>query len=90
MNKFHSDATKEMMRETSKKNVSVLQFDKNMNFICKYISISEANRKTSIAIQNISACCRGDRKYAGGYIWKYTSDMENYFFETLAEHSVCK
>lgn len=78
MNKFHSDETIEMMRETSKKNVSVLQFDKNMNFICKYISISEASRRTSIARPNISACCRGIVEHVGGYIWKYASDMPTY------------
>lgn len=71
--KFHSDKTKEMMRETSKKNVSVLQFDKNMNFICKYMSISEASRKTSVARPNISSCCRGIVKQAGGFIWRYAS-----------------
>lgn len=75
MCKFHSDKTKEMMRETSKKNVSVLQFDKNMNFICKYISISEASRKTSVARPNISTCCRGIIEQAGGFIWRYASDI---------------
>lgn len=87
MCKFHSDKTKEMMRETSKKNVSVLQFDKNMNFICKYISISEASRKTSVARPNISSCCRGVTEQAGGFIWRYASDIANtiLFDSTISE-----
>lgn len=85
MHKFHSDETKEMMRRTSKKNVAVLQFDKNMNFICKYISVSEASRKTLVARQNISACCRGVAEHAGGFIWRYASEVCDHTISTLQE-----
>ena len=35
-----------------------------------YPSIQEASRRTSINRGNISACCRGKRKTAGGYHWR--------------------
>ena len=83
MCKFHSDETKEMMRQTSQKNVPILQFDKNMNFVYKYISVSEASRKTSVARPNISRCCRGITKRAGGYIWRYADDKSNEFGQAI-------
>ena len=45
--------------------------DLNNYFIKEFDSIAEANRKTSIAASNISACCKGKHKHAGGYIWKF-------------------
>ena len=36
-----------------------------------YPSTMEAWRVTGIAYQNISQCCNGKRKSAGGYIWRY-------------------
>lgn len=58
----------EMTRHTSLCK-PVLQFDLNMNFIREYFSASEAYRITKIS--KITACCRGERNKAGGYIWKY-------------------
>ena len=37
-----------------------------------YPSVAEAYRKTGI--NHISSVCRGERLYAGGYIWKYKSE----------------
>lgn len=48
---------------------SVLQLDKNSNLIKEYNSVAEAQKTTGI--NNISACCTGNRKSAGGYIWRY-------------------
>ena len=50
---------------------SVLQYDKDMNFISEYISIRDAERKTSINRSNISKCCKNKVRSAGGFIWKY-------------------
>lgn len=36
-----------------------------------YKSLSEAAKETSINIANISKCCLGQRKTAGGYKWRY-------------------
>jgi hypothetical protein len=50
---------------------SVEQYDKNNNFIKLFKSISEAHRKTNVALSDIHRCCNNERKTAGGYVWKY-------------------
>lgn len=40
----------------------------------KYESQSEAARQTDVLQSDISACCRGLQKTAGGLIWKYAND----------------
>lgn len=47
----------------------VYQYTMDGIFVEKYGSMREALRKTSI--YHISCCCNGNRKSAGGYIWKY-------------------
>lgn len=47
----------------------VLQF-KNGAFIKAWESMSEAARKLNIPVSNICKCVSGDRKTAGGYIWR--------------------
>lgn len=47
----------------------VLQLDSFGNVIAEFDSIKEAQKQTGI--KNISAVCRGRRKMAGGYWWKY-------------------
>ena len=56
-------------------NKSVNCYDLQMNFICQYISASEAERVTNICAQNIRNCCKGIRKTSGGYIWRYTDEL---------------
>lgn len=51
------------------KHKPVIQYDKKGNKIAEYISTREANRMTGI--YHISATCRGVRKTAGGYKWKF-------------------
>ena len=48
----------------------VLQI-KGGNIIAEFYGTYEAERKTGINFRNISAVCRGKRKSAGGYQWKY-------------------
>lgn len=55
--------------ETTKK--EVFQLSKNNVIINKFRSITEASNKTKIKICNISQCALGQRKTAGGYIWRY-------------------
>lgn len=54
----------------------VEQYDKNNNFINKYISVSEASRQTGIGRSNINNCIRNLTKSAGGYIWMYENMEE--------------
>jgi len=49
--------------------IPVLQFSLDGEFIKEWVSISEAKRQ--LGKINISACCKGRKKRAGGYIWKY-------------------
>ena len=52
----------------------VLQFTKDGKFVNEYYSTNEAWRCTLISQGNISACCKGTRIHAGGYIWKYKNN----------------
>ena len=50
---------------------SILQYDKNMNFIQEYTSLQKASQILNIPQPCISECLREKHKTAGGYIWKY-------------------
>jgi len=51
----------------------VVQIDKAAKCeIGRYHSVREASRRTGI--YHIDACCRGIRKTAGGYLWRYAKD----------------
>lgn len=58
---------------------AVVQFDKNGNFIREWPYIQLAAQELNIVSSHISGCCKNKkgRKTAGGFIWKYKSDVEN-------------
>ena len=61
-----------LLEEKDKKlRKATIQYDKSGNFLRKYISLIEAERATGIRNGNISSVCKGKRKTAGGYVWKY-------------------
>lgn len=69
---IYSKETIRKMSESHKgqKTIQVSKYDLNENYIRTYNSITEAkiqNPKCS----NIVKVCRGERKQAGGFIWKY-------------------
>lgn len=47
------------------------QYDLDENFIRSWRSVIESSRQLKIKDSNIIAVCKGKRKSAGGYIWKY-------------------
>lgn len=50
----------------------VQMFDKKTGeLLATFPSTREAERVTGISQSNISSCCNGKRKSAGGYIWRY-------------------
>lgn len=49
----------------------VLQFTKSCEFVREWPSTSEASRQLVISQGNICSCCNGERKSAGGYVWRY-------------------
>lgn len=55
---------------------SILQMSKEDITINKFESIAQAANKTNILKSCISACCRGIQKSAGGFRWKYASDVD--------------
>ena len=68
--------TKEEMRRGSKLGAKlnsklISQFTLDGEFIKTYPSAGEAERQIGIDRNNINNCCRGKRKTAGGFIWKF-------------------
>lgn len=52
-------------------NKPVLCYNKNMNLLKEYRSVTEASLDTKVLGTHISRCARGKRPSAGGYVWKY-------------------
>lgn len=55
----------------NKNSRKVLQYDPYGNFIREWNCIRDVERTLHICNQSISHCCKGKRKTAGGYIWRY-------------------
>ena len=80
LNKPKKNGSKGKFGKDNAKSKIVLQIDKNTNKILnKYYGISEAERITGIANQQISKCClkRKGSYTAGGYIWRYADEDKN-------------
>ena len=74
--KHHSEDTKRKMSEAHKGKIyantkPILQFSKDGELIAEYPSEMEASRQTGCNNSHIGSCCKGERKSAGGFIWKY-------------------
>ena len=74
--KHHSEDTKRKMSEAHKGKIyantkPILQFSKNGELIAEYSSLTEAERQTGCNNSHICECCKGERKSARGFIWKY-------------------
>ena len=74
--KHHSEDTKRKMSEAHKEKIyastkPILQFSKNGELIAEYSSLTEASRQTGCSAPHICSCCKGKRKSAGGFIWRY-------------------
>lgn len=52
----------------------VKQFSLDGNFIKEYDTITQASKETGVGIARISDVARGNRKTAGGFIWKFSND----------------
>ena len=74
--KRHTEASKRKMSIAKRGNVptakKVMCVEKNV----VYISTYDVEQQTGIPHSNVSACCLGKRKTAGGYHWKYIIDVE--------------
>jgi group I intron endonuclease len=67
---------KKMMQDGNYKlrDIPIVQFDRKMNFITEYPSIKSAAKVLSADDGTICKCCKGKRKTAYNYIWKYKKD----------------
>ena len=55
--------------------VSVNQYNGEV-LIKTYGSVGEASRQTGVQRTNIQKVCRGKRKFAGGFSWKYAKNID--------------
>ena len=66
-NAIHGTRTKRVAEKLSQK---VIQLDLNDNILNVFKSMKQAERETGIPNGNISSCCNGRTKSAGGYKWR--------------------
>ena len=57
--------------ENNPRALKVIQCDKQGNIIKIWDYIKQASLELKIKDSNISECCKGKRKSAGGFIWRY-------------------
>ena len=73
--KYNNSYGTRLKRISKKSSVSlskkVYQYDKELNLIKEWLGTREIERNTGYRCQNISACCLGQQKTCGGYIWSY-------------------
>ena len=75
-----------MYQKIPKNAKSVLQYDKEGNFIKEWKSAAEA--KKFLGIDNITVVCNGKRKYAGGYIWKWGENSYSIEAKKVCQYSL--
>ena len=66
-NLIHGTRTKRAAEKRFKK---VIQLDLNDNVLNEFESMRQAERETGVLVGNISSCCNGKTKSAGGYKWR--------------------
>lgn len=55
------------------RNQRIIQYDLSGNALRVWESIKEASEKLNVPREGISACCRGENKTSGGYVWTYAN-----------------
>lgn len=55
----------------SRQTKRIQQYDLKNDLIRNWSSIKDASQKLKISNGHICSCCKGKRKSAGGFIWKY-------------------
>ena len=66
-NNIHGTRIKRAAEKLSRK---VIQLDLNDNVLNIFKSMRQAERETGVLVGNISSCCNGKTKSAGGYKWR--------------------
>ena len=71
--KHISEEQKQKISEAN--SIKIAQYDKETNELIKiWGSATDIKRELGINRSSICLCCKGKRKSAGGYIWKYADD----------------
>ena len=73
--KHHSEESKEKMRD-KKQGKKVIQYDKQNHIIKEWDYIIDAEKELNIDRSSIIRCCKGKVKTAGGFIWRYSNEIE--------------
>ena len=55
----------------------VVQYSLDGTFIAIYKNFTEAEKVTGVYRKSISSVCKGDKEHAGGFIWRYASDIQD-------------
>lgn len=68
---------KEAFEKNTNRCKKVKQYDLQGNHIRTWKSMNEAAETIGINSNSICTCCKGKRKTAGGYIWRYADEVED-------------
>jgi len=71
--KHHQDEAKELIREANRKEVQQWSRD-GTEFIRMFRSIEDASQETGADGSHICKVCKGERKTAGGFNWKFVQE----------------
>lgn len=63
----------------AKRSIPIVQLTKDGTAIALYKSVRDTSEQTGISNTNISRCCTGERKTAGGFRWMSFEDYEQYY-----------
>ena len=74
--KHHSEEAKQKMSKAkmgthNAPTKPILQYTKDGEFIREWAGASETSRVLGISQANITSCCKGNLKSAGGFVWTY-------------------
>ena len=61
---------------TNSRALKVIQYSLNNEFIKEWEYIKQASEELGVCYSSIINCCKGKRKTAGGFIWKYQNDYK--------------
>lgn len=68
---YNNNYNNRQLKIAKKREKKVLQINTNYKVVNIFNSIRQAETLTGVKNQSISKVCKGKRKTAGGYIWKY-------------------
>ena len=77
--RWKSEERKRFFAEHPEKKTTkaVAQFREDGTLIAEFVSAREAEAKTGVSYKKISAVVTGKQKTAGGYIWRYSNELQN-------------